>query len=69
MVIPVLGLVFLIVPTVPVQLGKMLHTGIHYQVTPLLYPAQLQVDTVDDSQLLVRIPEVIQTALKPLVFA
>ena len=69
MVVPVLWLVLLIIPAVPVQLGQMLHAGINYQVTALLYPAQLQVDTVQNLRSLVGVIKIIQAALKPLVLA
>ena len=68
MVVPVFRLILIFFPTIFFKLCQMLCARVSHQVTSLLDPSKLQLDTVQDRQFLVCIPEIIQTAMKPFVF-
>ena len=45
----------------------MLRAIIYHQIAVLLDPAKLQLDAVQNSQFLIRIPEIVKTAMQPLI--
>ena len=69
MVIFILRRILILLPGVPVQFPQMLRAGIYHQVTPLLDPAQLQLNPVQNFQFFVGVAEVVQASMQALVLA
>ena len=69
MIVFVFRLILFLIPGISVKFRKMFRTGIHHQVASLFYPAQLQLNPVQNFQLFIGIPEIEQTAMQPLILS
>ncbi len=68
MIVSILWFVLIFLPAVFFHLSQMVLTLIDYQIAALLYPSKLQFDTVDDSEFLIGIPEIVKAAMQRLYF-